>query len=149
MNTITVRVELSIGKPVKEVFQAVVMPTPYFIHRASGPIKQGAEVVWEFAELAKEFSIHVRTVVPNKLIRFEWPRGAGTAMNSVECTFKPFSPYVTTVFLSESGWPNTATWRKASYRNGMGWMHMLCSLKAHLEYGINLRTGSFVHMKFE
>lgn len=27
------------------------------------------------------------------------------------------------------------------YGNCGGWMHMMCCLKAHIEYGINLRTG--------
>ena len=28
-----------------------------------------------------------------------------------------------------------------SYGNAGGWMHMMCCLKAFLEYGINLREG--------
>ncbi|MBI2174557.1 MAG: SRPBCC domain-containing protein [Candidatus Omnitrophica bacterium] len=146
---ITVKVELSIGKPVKEVFEAVLNPVPYFVKKTSGPMKEGAEVIWEFEELPKGFSIHVRKIVPDKLIQFEWPRGEGKEMNFVEFNFKPFSENVTTVFISESGWPDTEQWREASYRNCQGWMHMACSLKGYLEYGINLRKGSFVHMKFD
>ncbi len=149
MKTITVQVDLSIGKPVQEVFEAVLYPVPYFIKKASGPLKEGAEVVWEFAELAKGFSVQVRKVVPHKLIQFEWPRGEGKQMNSVEFRFKPYSDKVATVFITESGWPATEKWREMSYGNCRGWMHMACSLKAYLEYGINLRQGSFVHMKFE
>ena len=130
-------------------FEAVLKPIPFFIQQASGPLKEGAEVVWEFQELAKGFPVHVRKVVPNKLVQFEWPRGAGKVMNNVEFKFQPFSKNVTTVFIAESGWPNSEKWRQASYRNCMGWMHMACSLKAYLEYGINLRKGSFVHMKFD
>ncbi len=149
MDTITVNVELSIGKPAKEVFEAVLNPVPYFIKKASGPMKEDVKVVWEFEELPKGFPIHVRRIIPNTLIQFEWPRGEAPEMNSVEFNFEPFSKTITTVFISESGWPGTDTWRKASYRNCQGWMHMACSLKAYLEYGINLRKGSFVHMKFE
>jgi len=149
VEAITVKVELSIGKPVNEVFEAVLNPVPYFVNKTSGPMKEGAEVIWEFAELAKAFPVRVRKVVPNTLIQFEWPRGDGQEMNSVEFTFQPFSETVTTIFISESGWPDTDQWREASYRNCMGWMHMACSLKAYLEYGVNLRTGSFVHMKFD
>ncbi len=148
MSQISVSVELSIAKPAVEVFKAVLTPVPFFLKHASEPIKEGAEVVWEFAELAKPFAIRGVKVMPNELIRFEWPRGDGSAMNSVEFTFKPFSSVITTVFISESGWPDDAKWREASYRNCMGWMHMACSLKAYLEYGVNLRQGSFVHMKF-
>lgn len=149
MKTITVKVELSIGKSVTEVFKAVLNPVPYFVRKTSGPIKTGAEVLWEFAELANPFPIYVHSVVPNKLIQFKWPRGQGTDRNWVEFNFKPFSESVTTVFISESGWPDIEKWREPSYRNCMGWTHMACSLKAYLEHGINLRTGSFVHMKFD
>ena len=148
MKKITVKVNLSIGKPVKEVFEAVLTPVPYFVKKASGSMKEGAKVVWEFEELAKGFPIQVRKVVPNKLIQFEWPQGKGKEMNSVEFNFKPFSKNATTIFISESGWPDTEKWREASYRNCQGWTHMACSLKAYLEYGINLRKGSFVHVKF-
>ena len=148
MKKITVKVELSIGKPIKEVFEAVLTPVPYFIKKASGPIKEGAKVFWELEELAKGFLIHVRKVVPNKLIQFGWPQGKGKKMNSIEFDFKPLSKNATTVCISESGWPDTKKWRETSYRNCHGWMHMACSLKAYLEYGINLRKSSLVHMKF-
>ena len=148
MDTITVKTELSIGKPIKEVFEAVLLPTPYFIKQASSPMREDAAVIWEFPEFSKGFSIHVSKVVPNELIRFQWPRGEGGEMNTVEFIFKPFSDNITTVFISESGWPNIEQNRDPSYRNCMGWTHMACSLKAWLEYGVNLRKGSFVHMKF-
>ena len=149
METIAVNVELSIEQPVHAVFEAVLNPVPFFVSKTSGPMKEGAEVTWQFAELPKGFPIQVRKVVANKLIQFEWPRGEGQETNAVEFTFQPFSPSVTTVFISESGWPDNAKWRAVSYRNCQGWMHMACSLKGYLEYGINLRKGSFVHMKFE
>lgn len=148
MEKITVKVELSIGKPVKEVFEAALNPVPFFVKKTSGPMKEGATLTWEFAELPKGFPVIVRKVTPGKLIKFEWPRDE-KENNTVEFNFKPFNENVTTVFISESGWPETDQGRESSYRNCMGWMHMACSLKAHLEYGINLRKGSFVHMKFE
>jgi uncharacterized protein YndB with AHSA1/START domain len=148
MKTIAFQVELSIKKPVSDVFKAVLIPAPYFVKKASGPMKEGAEIVWEFAEFPKGFSIQVRKVIPDQRIQFKWPRGEGKEMNTVEFHFKPFRENVTTVFISESGWPDSDQGREASYRNCMGWMHMACSLKAYLEYGINLRQGSFVHMKF-
>ena len=145
---ITITAELSIGKPVAEVFEAVLNPIPYFLKKAGGPLKEGSMVIWEFAELPKGFPVTGRQIVPNQLIRFTWPRDE-RAVNTVEFTFKPFNEKTTTVFISESGWPDDAQGRAASYRNCMGWTHMLCSLKAWLEYHVNLRTGSFVHMKFE
>lgn len=145
---ITVKVELSIGKPVRKVFKAVLEPVPYFVKKTSGPMKEGADISWEFPEFPQGFFIRVRKIVPDKLIRFDWPRGEGDEMNRVEFIFKPFGKNAATVFVSETGWPDRPKWREASYRNCMGWMHMICSLKAYLEYGVNLRKGAFTHMKF-
>ena len=149
VKTLTVKVEIGIAKPVGKVFQAVLRPVPFFIKKASGPIRERAKIVWEFAEMAEGFTIDVKKVEADKLIRFEWPRGESKEMNTVEFRFKPFSKTVTTVFVSESGWSDSKKWREASYRNCMGWTHMICSLKAYLEYGVNLRKGAFVHMKFK
>jgi len=145
---ISFNVELSIRRPLHEVFAAVLYPAPFFIQEASGPLAEGRTVTWRFAEMPKGFSVQVQDVLPDKRIQFDWPRGEGSAVNRVQFTFTPYDDRVTTVYISESGWPATNAGREASYRNCMGWMHMACSLKAYLEYGVNLRQGSFVHMKF-
>jgi uncharacterized protein YndB with AHSA1/START domain len=49
----------------------------------------------------------------------------------------------TKVSISESGWPETETGRKASYGNCMGWSQMLAALKCWVEHGINLREGAY------
>ena len=41
----------------------------------------------------------------------------------------------------EMGWHDTPADTKSSHGNAGGWMHMMCCLKAYLEYGINLRAG--------
>jgi uncharacterized protein YndB with AHSA1/START domain len=148
MKPLTVQVELSIRKPVKHVFKAALTPVPFFLKRASGPMKAGQKITWEFQEFPGGFPVFVRQVVRNKRIRFEWPRDNGQNLNTVEFHFKRFGPKITTMVISESGWPDTKKWRVTSYRNVQGWMHMACSLKAYLEYGVNLRQGSFVHMTF-
>ncbi len=147
MQTITVKSELSIEKPISEVFEAVLKPIPFFIGKASGPMRKGEAITWEFADFPKSFSIQVKEVIPNELIIFEWPRGEGNEMNTVTFKFKAFSDAITTVFVSESGWPATDQYRESSYRNCMGWTHMVCSLKAWLEHGVNLRKNAFVHKK--
>jgi uncharacterized protein YndB with AHSA1/START domain len=149
MSQISVTVELSIEKPAQEVFEAAPRPVPFFLKRASGPIGEGADITWEFEELAKPFSIRAGKVRADELIQFQWPRGGGGEMNSVEFTLTPFNDRITTLCITESGRPDDAQWREASYRNCMGRMHMACSLKAYLECSVNLRKGSFVQMKFE
>ncbi len=58
-------------------------------------------------------------------------------------TFEPLGPESTLVKISESGWKENQKGLDSSYDNCQGWMQMSCSLKAYLEYGINLRKGFF------
>lgn len=55
--------------------------------------------------------------------------------------FRPLDADNTMVQIAESGWLDDETGVKGSYGNAGGWMHMMCCLKAYLEYGINLRAG--------
>src|SRR3954469_12006651 len=62
---------------------------------------------------------------------------------TVTMTFEPLEDGRTLVSIAEEGWRETEAGLKASYGNCQGWTQMLCSLKAYLEYGINLREGMF------
>jgi len=137
-------VQLKIRKPVEEVFQAVVDPkklTGYFTKTASGPLVAGATVMWSFAEAPGEFPVKVREVVKNERIVLNWASAEGGYDTTVEMSFKPLEGGATMVQIRESGWRDTAKGVEASYGNCGGWMHMMCSLKAYLEYSINLRAG--------
>lgn len=136
------QVQLKIRKPPGEVFAAVVDPkklTGYFVQSSSGPLAQGATVMWSFAEAPKPFPVTVIEVVENERIVFEWP--AADYNTRVEMTFARLDKNETMVKIAESGWADDEQGRKLSYGNAGGWMHMLACLKAYLEYGINLRAG--------
>jgi uncharacterized protein YndB with AHSA1/START domain len=138
------QVQLKIRKPVAEVFDAVVRPeklSGYFVQSASGPLAEGATVKWKFAEVPEAFDVVVRQVVANERIVFEWPAEADGYNTRVEMVFKPLDERNTMVQIGESGWREDPAGIKASYGNAGGWMHMMCCLKAYLEYGINLRAG--------
>ena len=138
------QVQLKIRKPVVEVFNAVGRPEKlagYFIQTASGPLAEGATVKWKFAEVPEAFDVVVRHVVKDQRIVFEWPSETGGYNTKVEMAFKPLDDETTMVQISESGWREDPAGIKASYGNAGGWMHMMCSMKAYLEYGINLRAG--------
>jgi uncharacterized protein YndB with AHSA1/START domain len=144
MDKISIKVDISIAKPVEEVFGAVLKPAPFFIAGASGVLREGAKIKWKFEGDPEGFEVFVRKIVPERMIQFEWPQGKG-GHNIVEFKFSEFKDDITTVSVSESGWDADKAGRDDSYRNTGGWMHMLCCLKAHLEHGINLRKGSFIH----
>ena len=138
------QVQLKIRKPAAEVFDAVVRPeklSGYFVQAASGPLAEGATVKWQFAEVPEANDVVVREVVRDQRIVFEWPAEDGGYNTRVEMAFKPLDDESTMVQISESGWREDAAGIKASYGNAGGWMHMMCCLKAYLEYGINLRAG--------
>jgi uncharacterized protein YndB with AHSA1/START domain len=144
------QVQTKIQKPVKEVFEAVYNPkelSRYFTTAgASAPLKEGTTVNWEFADvpdLPGPFPVQVKKVVQNKLIALEWKAQDGNYDTRVEMTFESLSPESTLVKISESGWKENQKGLDSSYDNCQGWMQMSCSLKAYLEYGINLRKGFF------
>ena len=142
------QVQTKIQKPVNEVFDAVYNPkklSGYFTTGgASAPLDEGKTVTWEFADYPGAFPVHVKQVVPNKLIVLEW-QAAGSEKEPyntrVEMRFESLDPNNTLVSISEGGWKETEEGLKSSYDNCGGWMQMSCCLKAFLEYGINLRKG--------
>jgi uncharacterized protein YndB with AHSA1/START domain len=80
--------------------------------------------------------------VPNRLIVFQWASSEGGYDTTTEMKFEPLSDRETLVTITEAGWKDTPKGRESSYGNCHGWTQMLCSLKAWLEYGINLRKGA-------
>lgn len=137
------QVQLKVRKPATEVFDAVVTPdklTRYFVQTASAPLVEGTTVKWRFAEIPGEHEVRVIRVVPDQALTLELDRPAGGTLQ-VEMVFLPIDASATTLKISETGWRMTPEDLSESYGNAGGWMHMMCCLKAFLEYGINLRAG--------
>ena len=141
------RVQTKIQKPVDEVFDAVYNPRKlekYFAtKRASGPLDAGTTVVWEWDYWPTAYEVHVTECIKNELIAFEWLSHDGDTMTRVEIRFEPVYENETIVAISETGWKEDGTGLKHSYDNCAGWMQVCCSLKAYLEYDINLTKGAF------
>lgn len=137
-------VQIRVQKPLAAVFEAVVDPAQlsrYFVQEASARPTTGSTVQWRFAEDPGVFPVSFHEVTRDQRVAFSWGSDDGT-QTRVEFTFTELAPDDTRVTVRESGWKDDAAGRKASYGNCGGWMHMLCCLKAWLEYGINLRAGS-------
>ncbi len=84
---ISTRIELTILKPVKAVFAAAARPVPFFVAKATGPMKEGETVRWTFPEFPTPVDVKVLKVKPNRLIRFQWGGLAG--LNTCEFKFCP------------------------------------------------------------
>ena len=137
-----VNVRERILKPVSEVFAAVVDPeqmSNYFISRASGPIKAGTTVIWEFADVGAKVSIDVLEVEENRKIVLE-SSALGPRMRTT-IQFAPDGPDATVVTVTESKFPLTEEGVKRALGQNAGWTYTLCGLKAYVQFGINLRTG--------
>ena len=141
-------VSIKIQKGVDEVFDAVYNPeklSGYFTNGgASGPLDEGKTVNWKFddnpGEKPAEGEVHVRKMVRNELIEFEWMGGSHMTRTSIK--FETSGPD-TIVKISETGWEENQADLDRSYQNCFGWSQMICALKAYVEYGINLRKGAF------
>ncbi len=153
------QVQTKIQKPIAEVFDAVYNPAKlsgYFTTGgASAPLDEGTNVIWHFADHPGDVPVSVKKVVPNKQIILQWdaaedvdrlpnqlPPSAGYK-TTIEMTFEQLDPTTTLVRIAESGWHETQSGLNSSYGNCQGWTFMICYLKAFVEYGINLRKGSF------
>jgi uncharacterized protein YndB with AHSA1/START domain len=138
------QVYAKIAKPVAEVFDAVYNPkklSGYFTTGgASGPLDEGATVMWDFADFPGAFPVHVRKVEPNRFIELEWKAGDGDYNTRVRMEFEALGRDATLVRISESGWRKSPEGLKNSYGNCMGWSQMLCCLKVFVEQGTNLRA---------
>ena len=152
-------VSTRIARPVHEVFEAVANPaqlSAYFTTGgAVGRLETGATVRWSFAEFPESFPVEVVEVVQDERIVLRWAASEGAPddadqvmdagyQTTVTMTFQPLDDGTRTlVRIAEEGWRQTPAGLKASYGNCMGWSHMQSALKAHVEYGINLRNGAY------
>jgi uncharacterized protein YndB with AHSA1/START domain len=156
-------VQTKIQKPVKEVFDAVHNPkklSSYFTTGgADGPLDEGKTVLWKFSDTGDKVvtvPVKVQKVERNRLIRFSWEASEGVydpktgSMpqsggydTAVEISFEPLNANETLVKIVEGKWRPTEGGLQGSYGNCQGWTQMTSCLKAYLEYGINLRKGSF------
>lgn len=150
----TFRVAARIDRPIDDVFEAVVDPTRlsnYFTTGgAEGRLETGAVVTWAFHDFPGSFPVRVDRVDaegPKRRIVLRWDADDTDApepyLTEATLTFVALDDGRTLVEVSETGWRQTPSGRRASYGNCSGWMQMLCSLKAWLEHGINLREGMF------
>jgi uncharacterized protein YndB with AHSA1/START domain len=147
------KVMIHVGRPVAEVFEAVVDPnqlSSYFTTGgASARLEAGKTVMWDFHDFPGAFPVEVDEVVPNEKIVLRWDawddsekKSAGY-QTTVTMTFKPTDDGRTLVEIEERGWRETEAGLQASYGNCMGWSQMLAALKMWVEHGINLREGAY------
>lgn len=143
MNDLIVNVENRILKPVNEVFDAIIDPAKmahYFISSASGPMKAGSTVMWEFADVGAKVSVDVIEVEENRKVVYDW--AASGIKTRVTIALQPGDPDTTDIAISEAEWPMDSEGVKRAMGQNAGWTFTMCCLKAYVQHGINLRLGT-------
>ena len=149
MQELEIKTVIQISRPQKDIFEAIVKEdrmSNYFISHASGSMEEGKTVEWTFPEFSESYPVKVlRLNSPEKII-FEW-EGIEGSTTTVEMRLEKIEDSKTVVKITEGKLTvdeNGILWYG---RNTEGWANFLASLKAYLEYGINLRKGAFDFMK--
>jgi uncharacterized protein YndB with AHSA1/START domain len=145
-----IRTNIQIGKPPREVFEAIVDPSKmsnYFIAKASGRMEEGKELTWWFPEFEEGFPVRVGRIEKDKYISYYWEMEGKELLVEMNLTEKANNN--TLVTITEKGMNNDEAGIKWLKGNTEGWANFLACLKAWLEYGINLRKGAFEFLKSE
>lgn len=140
--SIKVNVKDVILIPNEEVFDAIVNPTritKYFASAVVGNMAAGEKVKWIFEDVGIELEIKVLKLVKNKSITFEWEASGKLATVTIELSTKDANK--TEIRIQESSFElNKGDVQRAMLQT-QGWTDFICSLKAYLYIGINLRKG--------
>ena len=144
---LTINVAMQIQKPIHEVFEAIVNPekmTNYFISESTGKMEEGKNLIWKFPEFDFECPVRVGKIEKDQYISYYWENSGKELL--VEITLAESLNGSTLVSISEKEMENNEDGLKWLSGNSFGWSNFLACLKAYLEYGINLRKGSFDFM---
>ncbi|MBE8714395.1 SRPBCC domain-containing protein [Sphingobacterium hungaricum] len=147
-NTLTARASLQIQKPIEEVFDAIVNPekmSNYFIEHSTGYLEEDENVEWKFPEFDDVFPVTGKTIQEPTYISFDWSGGAEGML--VEIFLEDVNGTSTIVRIKEKEMQANHEGIHQAIGQTEGWANFLASLKAYLEYGINLRKGAFDFMK--
>lgn len=142
-----IKVAIQILKPANTVFEAIINPekmTNYFISKSSGKMEEDTTLTWKFPEFETEFPIHVNKIEQDRYISYHWETTGEKLL--VEITLDPVKDDATVVTVTEKSRANDETGIQWLGGNSAGWANFLASLKAYLEYGINLRKGAFTFL---
>jgi uncharacterized protein YndB with AHSA1/START domain len=140
---INVKVKDKIFKPLEDVFNAVVNPeklSSYFVSKSSGAIEKNANLIWFFNGEDIKVNVHVLSVIQNKFISYEWEASGIKAL--VEIEFSQMDNNATVVTITEKSFPFDTAGVAKALQQTQGWTDFICTLKAFLYCGINLRNGT-------
>ncbi len=140
--SLEVHVKDVVKRDVNTVFNAVINKdkiSKYFVSNASANLIEGTKVKWEWKDFCAECLVTVLSINENRNIVFSW-KGNKVA-TEVEMEFNSQSDNITEVSIKERSYDNNEEGIKKVMQQTQGWTDFICSLKAYLYTGINLRNG--------
>jgi len=148
--TLEINVAMQIGKPIAEVFEAIINPekmSHYFISKSTGMMEESKSLIWNFPEFDFDCPVRVGKIEKDKYISYYWSMDGIELL--VEMTLIERENNSTLVSISEKSRANDESGLKWFSGNSFGWSNFLACLKAYLEYNINLRKGAFDFLRAE
>jgi uncharacterized protein YndB with AHSA1/START domain len=145
VKNLEIKASLNIQKSKSEVFEAIVNPEKmknYFIATSTGRMEEGKTLTWQFPEFDMKIPVRVGKIDKDKYISYNWNDVDGKEM-LVEMSLIQKENNSTKIVITEKSRENDEAGIKWLKGNTEGWANFLACLKAHLEYGINLRKGAF------
>lgn len=142
--TLITQAGIQIQKSPNVVFEGIVDPaqmTNYWISKSSGRMEESVTLTWGFPEFDMDFPVRVGKIVKGELVTFYWDAEDGSELK-VEITLTPYGND-TIVKVVEGTMENNEAGIAWLAGNTEGWANFLACMKAWLDHGINLRTGSF------
>jgi len=139
---VKVNVKDRVLRPIADVFEAIINPeiiSGYFISSASGRLKENETIIWSFSDVGGKMPVNVKKITDNELISFEWAASGETALVNIRLT--AIDEQTTSIEITEDGWLMEAAGVKKALGQTQGWTDFICSMKAYLYCGINLRKG--------
>ena len=141
---LTAKATIQIQKPINSVFEAIIDPTKmnqYFIESSTGKLETDKTVEWKFPEFDELYLVVGKIIRKDEYISFDWSGGKQNML--VEIILEKQTDDSTVVKIVEHEMNDDEAGIKQVIGQTEGWANFLASLKAYLEYGINLRKGAF------
>ncbi|MDH3649651.1 MAG: SRPBCC domain-containing protein [Saprospiraceae bacterium] len=139
---IQVRVNDVVQASQEDVFNSIVDPqkiTCYFPSKSSGPLADGNQILWTFEDVGVSLQVDVIRVDEPSQISFTW-RASGVQA-TVDILLEKLDASQTKIQITESSFEMNKEGVQKALQQTQGWTDFVCSLKAYIYTGINLRNG--------
>lgn len=142
---VIIETQMMIRQPVRQVFNAFIDPemtTRFWFSSSTGKLQQDATLIWSWDKYQVSAKVSVTSIIPDQLIRIQW----GEPSTTVDFIFEALNDTQTYLKIQNYNIPLQGDELLAFVIDSTGgFTTVLDSLKAYLDYGIQL---NLVHDKY-